>query len=518
VISGIGHELEKTLRLAELSIEEPFADLPFDEFCARYLRIQNKDGDIVPLQLNRAQRELIDNMTGRDIVLKARQLGVSTVIQAWHFYQQMQGNYRTNTLCHDDDLTGTLRRMSDLFYSELPEKTQPPRKYANAKLTAYDTLKSESSIATVGGTGGKSGKKKGRGGSVNRIHGSEVAFWPNARGVMSAAMQAGNPDIILESTPNGMVGWFYEQCQAAIDGNSVWALHFFPWWYDEEYCIPLEDGETLTYAEDEHVLIDAHGLTAEQIKWRRNKIKEIPQDFPQEYPEDEHSCFLSSGKSFFGDTEHIYTAPLDVEPLPARRYVGGLDFAQTGDYLSLTILDTVELCQVDQLHINNLPWQEMRRQVSVMANKWDADIYGEGNSMGTTNIELLQSGEVLEDESRIEPVKIAIFWTTTASKPPLIQGLYHAMHESGLRLQPRAFQKQEMRAFISRQNANGHWQYMAGEGAHDDFVISLALGWYGISNPIKPSIQRTKTEGMYSSQERQQSTGGNRKQREGPRS
>ena len=477
VLSGIGNELEQALRQAESAVVEPFADLSFEDFCERYLRVQMKRGEIAPLKLKRAQKELITNLTGRDLVLKARQIGISTAIQALHFYEQMNGNARTNTLCHDDDLTGEFRQMAELFYNELPDSVRPDRKYANAKLTTWDELKSEGRIATVGGT---AGKRKGRGGSKTRIHGSEVALWPDAQAVMSAAMQAGDPDIILEGTANGMVGWFYEQCQAALDGNSVWTLHFFPWWYDDDYRIPLEDGETLTYEEDEQALVDAHGLTAEQIKWRRNKIKEIPHDFAQEYPEDEHSCFLSSGKSFFGDVEHVYTARLDAVPVEGRRYVGGLDFAQTVDYLSLTIIDTVELCQVDQLHINNLSWQEMRRQVSVMANKWDADVYGEGNSMGTTNTELLQSGEILEDESRIEPVKVTVFWTTPANKPPLIQGLHYALHEAGLRLQNRAFQKKEIRAFISKQNNNGHWQYMAGEGAHDDFVVSTALAWHGL--------------------------------------
>lgn len=448
----------------------------FSEFCEVFLCVQTKSGGIAPLQLNRAQRDLIPNLTGRDIVLKARQLGISTAIQALHFHEQMQGNTRTNTLCHDDELTSTLRQMADLFFDELPPSVQPERKYANAKLTTYSDKNSAGSIATVGGT---AGKRKGRGGSMTRIHGSEVAYWPDAQAVMSAAMQAGNPDIILESTPNGMSGWFYERCMEALDGDSLWTLHFFPWWYDDDYCVPLEHGETLIYSPDEQMLIDEQGLDANQIKWRRLKMRELPHTFKQEYPEDPYSCFLSSGKSFFGDVEHVYTAPMEADPIEGRRYVAGLDFAQTGDFLSMTVIDTVEQCQVDHLHINKLPWQEMRRRVSVMANKWDADVCGEANSMGSTNIELLQSGEILEDETRIEPINITAFQTTAASKPPLIQGLYHALHEAGLRLQNIPFQRQEIRAFVSKQNVNGHWQYMAGEGAHDDFVISAALAWHG---------------------------------------
>ena len=466
---------------------EPFAELPFTEFCPRYLKVQNKAGEIVPLKLNNAQQELHANLTGRDIVLKARQVGISTSIQALHFHEQMKGNTRTSTLCHEDELTATLRRMSDRFYTELPDTLQErnPRKYANAKLTTYAELNSESSIATVGG---QAGSKKGRGGSVTRIHGSEVAFWPDAESVMAAAMQAGNPAIVLESTPNGMVGYFYDLCMDALENpDSIWTLHFFPWWYDDEYRIELLPGETLTYTDDEWALVEAHGLTPEQIKWRRRKQQELPHTFKQEYPEDPYSCFLASGQSFFGDVEHIFTAPFDVEPNETRQYVGGLDFAQTSDYLSLSIFDAETLEQVDQLRINGLEWQEMRRRVSEMANYWNAEILGEGNSMGTTNIELLQKGEILDDDTRIAPVKLSVFNTTPSSKPPLIQGLYHAIHEAGMRFQDRPFQRHELRAFISKQTASGHWQYEASAGATDDFVITAALAWRKM-NAAAPNV------------------------------
>jgi hypothetical protein len=448
---------------------ENFPGNDLSEFCARYLRIQGKQGEITSLQLNRVQRDLIGSLTGRDIVLKSRQIGISTAVQALHFYEQMKGNARTNTLCHDDDLTGTLRRMSDLFFNNLPDHVQPARKYANAKLTTYEDRNSESSIATVGGT---AGSRKGRGGSMTRIHGSEVAFWPDADAVMSAAMQAGNPEIILESTPNGMVGWFYERCMEALDGNSIWTLHFFPWWYDAAYRLPLEDGEALVYSDDEQALIGAHDLTPEQIKWRRAKIRELPHTFKQEYPEDPYSCFLASGQSYFGDVSHAMTAPRDVEPVPDRRYAAGLDFGQTVDFTVMMVFDVDTLQQVDMLHINKLPWKEQCRQIATMARKWNnANVWGEKNSIGVPNIEAL----------RDDGVNIHEFHTTAKSKPPLIQGLHYGLHEGGLTIWDDPIIKHELRAFVSKQLPSGAWQYAAQDGAHDDAVIALALANYGLN-------------------------------------
>lgn len=449
--------------------------MDFEAFCAERLVIQDKHGELVPLQFKRAQRELITNLTGRDLVLKARHVGVSTAIQALHFYKQMRGNARTATICHEDDLTSTLRRMVDLFYSELPDGERPPRLYANAKLTTYPTLNSEGSIATVGGT---AGRRKGRGGSKTHIHGSEVAFWPDAQQVLAAAMQAGDPDIILESTPNGMMGWFYEACMEALRGEGVWTLHFFPWWYDDDYRLPLDDGEMLAYTADEQRLVAEHGLDADQIKWRRHKQAELKEDFAQEYPEDPVSCFLASGRSYFGDIEQVFSAPSGAVYDPAHDYVAGLDFGQANDFTALAIVDKTTGEQVDLLHINKLPWQEMRREISRVANYWHAYVVGEGNSMGTTNTELLQTGEILEDGTRIAPVHLDVFWTTPASKPPLMQDLHHALHDGGWRVLNDPVQKHELRAFITRRLPGGGWAYEGGEGAHDDTVIALALARY----------------------------------------
>jgi hypothetical protein len=285
---------------------------------------------------------------------------------------------------------------------------------------------------------------------------------------MSAAMQAGNPDIILESTPNGMAGWFYERCMEALDGDSIWTLHFFPWWYDDEYRL---DGEAITLTDEERILAEAHGLDEAQIRWRRVKIKELPHTFKQEYPEDPYSCFLASGNSYFGDVEYVFTALKGVEYKQGVRYVAGLDFGQTTDYTVMIVIDTSTRQMVDMLRVNRLSWREMRGRIVDMARKWDAVVYAEENAAGTPNIEELQ---------RMIPVEP--FETTAQTKPPLIQGLYYGLHEDGLRLQDDPVLRHELRSFISEQTATGHWRYQAQEGSHDDTVIALALAWHGANN------------------------------------
>jgi hypothetical protein len=119
--------------------------------------------------------------------------------------------------------------------------------------------------------------------------------------------------------------------------------------------------------------------------------------------------------------------------------------------------------------------------------------------MGTTNTELLQSGEVWPDGSVTASIDLTVFDTTPQSKPPLIQGFYHALHDGGLKLQDRSFQKHQIRAFISKQTPRGHWQYEASGGAHDDFVISAALSWQCMNEktPRAGNIRRGARRGSY---------------------
>ena len=463
-------------RLNKARSQSQTTDLPdFEPFAAENLIIQDKTGALVPLALNAVQRDLLAHLTGRDLVLKARQKGVSTVIQAFFYYLVLQGNARTSTLCHEDDLTAELRAMVSRFHDNLPDRYRPRREHDNAKVTTYPDQYSQSRIATVGGT---AGSRKGRGGTSTHIHGSEVAFWPDAGAVMAAAMQAGNPAIILESTPNGAQGWFYERCMEALDGEGPWTLHFYPWWVDDEYSLPLEPGEVIEYTADETALVEREGLAPEQIKWRRMKQSELGSLFQQEYPEDPRTCFLTSGESFFGSVEHVFTAPLvPFAWNPGWHYIGGLDFGQKADYTELVIVNASTLEEVDHFRVNRQPWRDMRAQISIMANKWHALIYGEANSMGGTNIELLQSGE-----PGIAPINLIPFDTTPASKPGLIQNLYWMLHEGGLRLQDDPVKRHQLRNFISKQTTSGHWSYEAASG-HDDYVIALALAAWGVHNP-----------------------------------
>lgn len=278
------------------------------------LTIKDKTGSLVPLVPNRAQRHFYANMTGRDIVLKARQMGFSTFIQGWMYYQVTTNIGRTAvTISHDRDSTERLRDKFKTFPNGLPDELKPIVGKDDKTTTRFTKLLSSSYIGTAGN------RAFGRGDTAHHVHCSELAFWPAPRMTLTGLMQAipsqhvmPSSSIMIESTANGNDNMFYKMCMDAYKGDGAFKLHFYPWWWDSSYSVPLNNIEHVRFdpSPEEKELMTCFSLTREQINWRRRKMDEMqsladtqgadPHElFLQEYPEDVLTCFISSGRSRF---------------------------------------------------------------------------------------------------------------------------------------------------------------------------------------------------------------------------
>src|ERR1700690_3462976 len=69
---------------------------------ADHLYILDKSNQLTRFEPNRAQQHFLDHRTGRDLILKARQLGLSTVVQADHFLAALSRTAMLATLAHDE--------------------------------------------------------------------------------------------------------------------------------------------------------------------------------------------------------------------------------------------------------------------------------------------------------------------------------------------------------------------------------------------------------------------------------
>ncbi len=305
-------------------------------FCERNLMIRDKySNQLIPFYnvLNWEQMELIkmvaeDLATGRPIryiVLKARQMGMSTLIEAMGYWWTSTHRFTTTVIiAHEKEATKNLYEMFRRYYEYSHPSFKPDRKYNTKQDLTFDVSDEvkktydaqnlpspglQSEIKTMVATEGK-----GRSSTIKFLHGSEVAFWDDSADVTSAAVQAvpmaPETFIFLESTANGIGGYYYDEWNAAKRGESQFRPVFFPWHSHNEYETPniidddlgdLDAEEEALYKLFEHEGYD-RASWPRKIYWRRLKKKEFrtdPKKFYQEYPSTPEEAFLASGRPVF---------------------------------------------------------------------------------------------------------------------------------------------------------------------------------------------------------------------------
>ena len=99
-----------------------------DMLTSTWLKIRDKRGRLVPFKLNRAQREYAETCTGRNIVLKARQLGITTYIASRFFLNTItRPGTVTVQVAHDQSSAEAIFRIVHRFLENLPEELRRRR-------------------------------------------------------------------------------------------------------------------------------------------------------------------------------------------------------------------------------------------------------------------------------------------------------------------------------------------------------------------------------------------------------
>lgn len=299
------------------------------KYIEEYVKIRNKSGKIIDFKLNQGQLKLYEaikkqrneNKPVRIIILKARQIGFSTLTEAVIFKETAtKFNINSGIITHKEEATTNLFNMSKRMYDNLPDKIKPELKASNAKELIFDNkkgtgLKSKIKCMTAGSDG------VGRSDTFNNLHISELAFWGNraketAIGLFQAVPNLPNTMIIIESTANGYE-YFKSLWDLAVKGESDFIPIFVGWNEMVEYQMPYT-GFELTKKEKE--LQQLYNVTLEQLTWRRwciqNNCGGDEQQFKQEYPINPQEAFLSTGTCPF-DKEKIINR-LQAIPKPLK--------------------------------------------------------------------------------------------------------------------------------------------------------------------------------------------------------
>jgi hypothetical protein len=283
------------------------------EYFSQYLRIRPKVGSLAPFKLNAAQRELHRRIeeqrakTGRVrvIVLKARQLGVSTYVASRLYHKTINSpGLRTIIIGHEKRASTNLFQLVKRFHDHLPDDLRPSIGTSNAEELLFDKLDS-GYIVTVATTEGA-----GRSATAQCLHASEVAFWPDLDAQMTSVLQTvpdmDGTEVILETTANGYNS-FHRLWRKAEAGESEFMPVFLPWTLASEYRVKIDD---FKITGEEAKLAELLGLNAEQMAWRRQKISQLGSEeyFSQEYPLVASEAFISSSFDSFIPAELVLRA------------------------------------------------------------------------------------------------------------------------------------------------------------------------------------------------------------------
>ncbi|NUW71409.1 hypothetical protein HOP38_02645 [Vibrio mediterranei] len=295
-------------------------DDDYEAFSEDFLKIRPKDGGLIPFVLNESQRFVLEKIkelreqlgAARILVLKGRQSGISTLAEGMSVHKtQLAAGIQSAVIAHTSKSSSTLFNMTRRFHDNLPDQIRIPTKRSNAYELAFDIIDSGIRVYTA------SGDEIGRGDTINgMLHLSEAAFYDNASEMLAGLLQsvASVADIIVESTANGMSGWFYSAWQLAEkaqrgelddEGNPIispFTPVFIPYFWVKEYKVKPPKGFKRT--QTEQALVDMYGdqgLDDASLYWRRLKIAEFTDGernpervFDQEYPHCPEVAFTST--------------------------------------------------------------------------------------------------------------------------------------------------------------------------------------------------------------------------------
>lgn len=447
-------------------------------FSRAFLHVQGKDARLTRLVLTPTQRMLLKSLTGRDLILKARQIGASTAIQARIFRLLVTRSTLAVSLAHADEATDTLRQRQRRFLRYWPANIEgapaPTVTTNNRTVLRYPEFNSEHYIAKAGSPDAIRSK------AVTYAHLTEFAFY--TKDILTPLSPMLRGPLVIESTPNGAAGPFYEMCMTALtDPDYPYTLHFYPWWTEPSYSLPVSFSLDLTPAEED--LVGKQGLSQGQILWRRMKMKELGRAFQQEFPEDPVTCFLLSGASYFGSIDHTYRSPGQIEPSTDHQYVAGIDWGTKQDRTVIVVFDATTRNMVDLQYWRGMEYPTIRREIIDVLDFWGVEyVMSEVNGVGLPNTQDLKRDIWrARSEGRLTGIiRIKEWDTTNLSKLAAASDLYEALHSrhSGrpfVTLLDRPELRAEMRAFTQTTTPSGKERLGASGDSHDDMVIATML-------------------------------------------
>ena len=496
-------------QLSLLAEQELYQRKPLELIKDGKLFIRTKSGEIksfIPnfaqkIVLEKIEKRIEENKPVRIRLLKARQLGFSTLFEAiLYAYTSRRQGFHSLVIAHDEDGSKGLFEMNKLFHETLDKNYKPELKKSNEIALEFDGLKSRIDIDT------SRNKSAGRSHTYQMVHKSESAFFAFPKevnlGIANTVPDLPGTMIFDETTANGM-NFYYDDVNKSMMGIDGFDFIFIPWIMNPEYTMPAQPDMLLTDEEREVIRIskDIHkiDLTNEQISWRRYAIEhKCGGDldlFHQEYPLTVEEAFIFSGRPRFAmdmlrklkgscrqpiATENL----LDLYELPETlsKYILGCDTSEgleTGDNSSVVILNA-RTFSVSAHYSGKMAPDILASFIKTWAEKFNnALCVVESNNHGLVTLNYLKEiysriyyRKTFDKQANEWQEKIG--WQTSSRTKPLLISVLDKALRDGLDIKSAKIVDELMTYVIEEDGSTN-----ASEGKKDDDVIATALAVQG---------------------------------------
>jgi len=460
----------------------------FEYFAETYLKIIDKNDNLIPFRLNKVQQKIHEELLDNSFlcILKSRQMGSSTYIAARFFWEALfNTNTRIAVVAHTHAAVKNIYTIYQRFYQHLPGFLKIETTAASANELSFVT---GSSIKI-----GTANSQNFRGSTFSAIHASECAFWADMNTTIQSLFQtaSNNPTIILETTPKGLNDFYLFW----TDENAYTKL-FLTWLDHAEYRLAKMPSKwRLTDIEKDYIA--ENRLSPEQINWfvytLRTRCGNNIHTFRQEYPIKGEDAFIASGTFVFPDfSKKLIAPPTEMgwkyfsAPNPYKTYILGIDTASgspDGDYSAAVLIDITNRDEIDLVatFYDKLSLKDYAKQIQVVCSKYQPLVVAERNSYGQAIIEELKQAEYpyLYTETKFDKLTGSFtdklgFFTSNNTRPILIAKLIATVTANAITVKDTRLQYEFMN-FIYNDKGKAE----AETGFHDDMIMALGLALMG---------------------------------------
>ena len=459
----------------------------FEYFCETYIMIElpGKDQHLIPY---RKQVELVNLIEQKKyvLVLKSRQIGISTIVQAYSAWLTIFFDNAVIGIISKDGKEATdFARAIRGMIEKLPDWMKPPKGPLGkgfAKRTEQSFILTNGSKVFASPVNPNAPGKTLRGKAITFLVIDEAAFinyidtaWTSMVPALSTnqmhARKANVPyGTVVLSTPNKTIGvgeWYFKRYQKSISRDDIFEPFVIHWKMIPEL--------------------------AEDSQWYKNQCALFDQD-KRKIAQELELKFLPAEGSFFdaSTVEKVQDAvqePIEIlklfdgeywrfsNAIPNRYYIMGVDTAPEHgeDKSAITVWDYETLEQVAEYQ-TKCKVLDFVKAVKIVATQYPGLIVIESNSYGNQVVEQLYNSEyavMVYKERRGGKTWLPGLSTNSKTRPLMIDALYSYITQYPEIVKSKRFAL-EIAGLVTKTSG----RVEGDAGSRDDLVLSASCAFY----------------------------------------